>query len=118
MDKTDIVYALNQYVGKLNIVLKTFNYKKTQNTGWYLCFFLELNVYIHEDVSGVTFVICGVTSGLLIFASSTLIYKELGWESLAERRKRTKLQMFYNIQNVSLWLNSTINSKYNRLSIA
>ena len=33
MDKTDIVYALNQYVGKLNIVLKTFNYKKTQNTG-------------------------------------------------------------------------------------
>jgi hypothetical protein len=26
-------------------------------------------------------------------------YKELGWESLAERRKRRKLQMFYNIQN-------------------
>jgi hypothetical protein len=32
-------------------------------------------------------------------ALSILIYKELGWESLAERRKRRKLQMFYNIQN-------------------
>jgi hypothetical protein len=31
MDKTDIVYALNQYVGKLNIVLKTF--KKTKHIG-------------------------------------------------------------------------------------
>jgi hypothetical protein len=29
MDKTDIVHALNQYVEKLNIVLKTF--KKTKN---------------------------------------------------------------------------------------
>ena len=38
-------------------------------------------------------------TGLPIFASSILIYKELGWESLAERRKRRKLQMFYNIQN-------------------
>ena len=27
-----------------------------------MCFFLELNVYIHENVPGVTFVICGVTS--------------------------------------------------------
>ena len=52
-----------------------------------MCFFLKLNVYIHEDVPGVTFVICGVTSGLPIFASSILIYKELGWESLAERRQ-------------------------------
>jgi hypothetical protein len=32
MDKTDIVYALNQYVWKLNIVLKTF--KITKNIGW------------------------------------------------------------------------------------
>ena len=31
MDKTDIVQALNQYVEKLNIVLKTF--KKTKNIG-------------------------------------------------------------------------------------
>jgi hypothetical protein len=31
MDKTDIVHALNQYVEKLNIVLKTF--KKTTNIG-------------------------------------------------------------------------------------
>ena len=40
-----------------------------------------------------------IVTGLLIFASSILIYKELGWESLTERRKRRKLQMFYNIQN-------------------
>jgi hypothetical protein len=31
MDKTDIVHALNQYVGKLNIVLKAC--KKTKNIG-------------------------------------------------------------------------------------
>ena len=31
MDKADIVHALNQYVEKLNIVLKTF--KKTTNIG-------------------------------------------------------------------------------------
>jgi hypothetical protein len=42
-----------------------------------------------------------IVTGLPIFASSILIYKELGWESLTERRKRRKLQMFYNIQNSS-----------------
>jgi hypothetical protein len=31
MDKTDIVHALNQYVEKLNIILKTF--QKTTNIG-------------------------------------------------------------------------------------
>ena len=40
-----------------------------------------------------------IVTGLPIFASSILIYKELSWESLTERRKRRKLQMFYNIQN-------------------
>jgi hypothetical protein len=40
-----------------------------------------------------------IVTGLTLFASSILIYKELGWESLAERRKRSKLQMFYNMQN-------------------
>ena len=40
-----------------------------------------------------------IVTGLPIFAGSILIYKELDWESLAERRKRRKLQMFYNIQN-------------------
>ena len=40
-----------------------------------------------------------IITSLPIFASSILIYKELGWESLAERRKMRKLQMFYNIQN-------------------
>jgi hypothetical protein len=38
-----------------------------------------------------------IITGLPIFASSILIYKELGWESLTERRKRRKLQMVYNI---------------------
>jgi hypothetical protein len=37
-----------------------------------------------------------IVTGLPIFASSVLIYKELGWESLVERRKRRTLQMFYN----------------------
>jgi hypothetical protein len=48
MDKTDIVHALNQYVEKLNIVLKTF--KKTTGI---MCLFtiLMLNV-------------CGVTQSL------------------------------------------------------
>ena len=40
-----------------------------------------------------------IVTGLPIFASSILIYKELSWESLTERRERRKLQMFYNIQN-------------------
>jgi hypothetical protein len=37
IDKTDIVYALNQYVGKLNIVLKTF--KKTKKYRFIVVFF-------------------------------------------------------------------------------
>ena len=41
----------------------------------------------------------GIVIGLPIFASSILIYKELGCESLADKRKSRKLQMFYNIQN-------------------
>ena len=40
-----------------------------------------------------------IVTGLPQFVSSILIYKELGWESLTERRKRRKLQMLYNIQN-------------------
>jgi hypothetical protein len=40
-----------------------------------------------------------IVTGLPIFASSILIYKELGWESLTERRKSRKLQMFSNIQD-------------------
>jgi hypothetical protein len=44
-------------------------------------------------------------SSLLEFTTPQLSHtslaysKELGWESLTERRKRRKLQMFYNIQN-------------------
>lgn len=40
-----------------------------------------------------------IVTGLPIFTSTSLIYKELGWEPLADRRKRRKLQMFYNIQH-------------------
>jgi hypothetical protein len=40
-----------------------------------------------------------IVIGLPIFACSILIYKELGWDSLAERRKRRQLLMFYKIQN-------------------
>ena len=40
-----------------------------------------------------------IVTGLPIFASYILIYKELSWESLTERRRRRTLQMFYNIQN-------------------
>ena len=43
-----------------------------------------------------------IVTGLPIFASSILIYKELGKESLTERRKKRKLQMFYNIQNINV----------------
>ena len=32
-----------------------------------------------------------IVTGLPIFASFILIYKELGWESLTERRKRRKI---------------------------
>jgi hypothetical protein len=32
-----------------------------------------------------------IVTGRAIFASSILSYKQLGWESLAERRKRRKL---------------------------
>ena len=40
-----------------------------------------------------------IVTGLPIFTKSEEIYLELGWETLQERRKRRKLQMFYNIQN-------------------
>ena len=36
-----------------------------------------------------------IVTGLPIFASSILIYKELGWESLAERRKRRKFTIVF-----------------------
>jgi hypothetical protein len=32
-----------------------------------------------------------IVTGLPIFASSVLIYKELGWESLAEIKKKEKI---------------------------
>ena len=42
-----------------------------------------------------------IITGLPVFTNSELVYKELGWETLADRRQRRKLQMFYNIQNKS-----------------
>ena len=40
-----------------------------------------------------------IVTGLPIFTRKSVIYKEIGWETLQERRRRRKLQMFYNIQN-------------------
>ena len=40
-----------------------------------------------------------IVTGLPIFTKLETLYKEIGWETLEERRKRRKLQMFYNIQN-------------------
>ena len=40
-----------------------------------------------------------IVTGLLVFTNSDKIYQELGWEPLQSRRKRLKLQMFFNIQN-------------------
>ena len=42
-----------------------------------------------------------IVTGLPSFTNTTNIYTETGWEPLAERRKRRKLQMFYNIQHSS-----------------
>ena len=39
-----------------------------------------------------------IVTGLPIFAKKELIYHEVGWETLEVRRKRRKLQMFFNIQ--------------------
>ena len=51
-----------------------------------------------------------IVSGLPIFTKSETIYNELGWESLAERRTRKKLQLFYNIihGNAPNYLNELI----------
>ena len=40
-----------------------------------------------------------IVTGLPIFTNKDMIYKEIGWETLQERRNRRKLQLFYNIQN-------------------
>ena len=40
-----------------------------------------------------------IVTGLPVFTKIEAIYKEVGWEPLFDRRKRRKLQMFYNIQN-------------------
>lgn len=40
-----------------------------------------------------------IVTGLPVFANSNFIFRELGWETLQERRTRRKLQLFYNIQN-------------------
>ena len=40
-----------------------------------------------------------IVTGLPVFVNSNFIFRELGWETLQERRTRRKLQLFYNIQN-------------------
>ena len=40
-----------------------------------------------------------IITGLPAFTKSEIVYNEIGWEKLSERRQRRKLQMFYNMQN-------------------
>ena len=40
-----------------------------------------------------------IVTGLPVFTKIETVYQEVGWEPLYDRRKRRKLQMFYNIQS-------------------
>jgi hypothetical protein len=40
-----------------------------------------------------------IVTGLPIFTKTEIVYRETGWELLSARRKRRKLQLFYNIVN-------------------
>ena len=40
-----------------------------------------------------------IVTGLPVFTKLECLYTETGWQSLAERRKWRRLQMFYNMQN-------------------
>ena len=40
-----------------------------------------------------------IVTGLPIFTKTEILYIETGWELLSVRRKRRKLQLFYNIVN-------------------
>ena len=40
-----------------------------------------------------------IVTGLHIFTKTEILYIETGWELLSVRRKRRKLQLFYNIVN-------------------
>ena len=46
-----------------------------------------------------SFEILIVNPGLPIFTKTEILYRETGWELLSARRKRRKLQLFYNIVN-------------------
>ena len=40
-----------------------------------------------------------IATGLPIFTKTEILYRETGWELLSPRRKRRKLQLFYDIVN-------------------
>lgn len=40
-----------------------------------------------------------IITGLPIFTKTVFLYQELGWETLAIRRQKRKLQLFYNMRN-------------------
>ena len=40
-----------------------------------------------------------IVTGLTIFSKTEIVYRETGWELLSARRKRRKLQLFFNIVN-------------------
>ena len=57
MDKTDIVHACWKTKYRTENIEENNKHRLIV-----VVFFIELNVYIHEDVFDVNFVICGVTS--------------------------------------------------------
>jgi hypothetical protein len=42
-----------------------------------------------------------IATGLLIFTKAEILYIETGWELLSVRRKRRKLELFYNMVNTN-----------------
>ena len=64
-----------------------------------------------------------IVTGLPIFTKTEILYIETGWELLSVRRKRRKLQLFYNIVNkkkypkLSLYIDSSHYAKYISVSV-
>ena len=76
-----------------------------------MCFFLELNVYIHEDVSGFTFVICGVTSCQWCYLCK-LFHKKDKWHNWSK--------LYYSwikLTLITIYKSSFLNIKWNKLQL-
>ena len=59
-----------------------------------------------------------IVTGLPIFASANSLYTEIGWETLAERRKKKKLTLMYKIINndAPSYLTSLLPHRVNEIS--